>query len=88
MSAKHVVVHGRVQGVSFRAAAVDAATDLDVAGWVRNRDDGTVEMVLEGDDAAVARMLDWVRSGPSHADVSDVDVTDREPEGLRGFTES
>ena len=85
MRAKHVVVHGRVQGVSFRAAAADAATDLGVAGRVRNRDDGTVEMVLEGDDDAVGRMLDWARSGPPHADVTDLDVTDRGPEGLSGF---
>jgi acylphosphatase len=56
-----------------------------VGGWVTNRSDGAVEAVFEGDDAAVERMLDFVRSGPGHADVNDVEVTEEEAEGLDGF---
>lgn len=85
MASKHVIVRGQVQGVSFRAAAQDTAVDLGVAGWVRNRDDGSVEMVVEGDDEAVERMVGWARQGPAAAEVTDVDVTDTEPQGSRSF---
>jgi len=85
MSSKHLVVRGTVQGVFFRSSAAETAGDLGVAGWVRNRDDGSVEMVVEGDDDAVDRMVDWAGRGPEQAEVSDVEVTDRDPEGLDGF---
>jgi acylphosphatase len=88
MSAKHVVVHGQVQGVFFRASAEQQAASLGVTGWVRNRDDGTVEMLVEGDDDAVARMLDWAREGSPQASVSGVDVSDAEPQGLSRFTQN
>jgi acylphosphatase len=88
MASKHIVVRGQVQGVNYRSAAQDAAGDLGVAGWVRNRDDGSVEMVVEGDDDAVERMVGWARQGPSAAEVSDVEVTDTEPQGLRSFDQA
>ncbi|GLZ44471.1 acylphosphatase [Actinomycetospora sp. NBRC 106375] len=88
MQSKHIVVHGRVQGVFYRASAQDAAGDLGVAGWARNRDDGTVEMVVEGEDDAVEKMIAWAREGSSHARVTDVEVTDAEPQGLRTFETS
>ncbi|PVY96531.1 acylphosphatase [Actinomycetospora cinnamomea] len=88
MTSKHIVVSGRVQGVNFRSAAQDAATDLGIAGWVRNRDDGSVEMLVEGDDDAVERMVGWARQGPSAAEVTDVDVTDTEPQGLSSFEQA
>ena len=78
-------VHGRVQGVFFRASTVEEAERRGVAGWVANRDDGTVELVAEGEAEAVDGLLDWTRSGPSRADVDDVEVTEEEPQGLRGF---
>jgi acylphosphatase len=56
-----------------------------VAGWARNTQEGTVEAVLEGEGAAVERIVEWCRSGPSHAEVDDVTVVAREPEGLGGF---
>jgi acylphosphatase len=82
---RRVVVHGRVQGVFFRDSTRRQAEKSGVAGWARNREDGTVEAVFEGDDDAVARIVDWVREGPGHADVERVDVTEEEPEGLSGF---
>jgi acylphosphatase len=85
MSARYAVVHGRVQGVFYRASAEQEATRLGVAGWVRNLPDGTVELVVEGDDAAVGRMLDWAGRGPSRAEVTGVDVEGRPEEGLSGF---
>jgi acylphosphatase len=53
---------------------------------VANREDGSVEAVFEGDDDAVREMVDWVRHGPSRAEVTGVDVTDERPEGLPDFS--
>lgn len=84
-SRRHVVVHGGVQGVFFRDSARDEAERQGVAGWVRNREDGAVEAVFEGAPQAVERLVDWCRSGPSSADVEDVEATEEEPEGVSGF---
>jgi acylphosphatase len=80
-----VVAHGRVQGVFFRDTARRRAADAGVAGWISNRSDGAVEAVFEGDEDAVARMVAFMRDGPRGADVSDVEQSDEEPEGLSGF---
>jgi acylphosphatase len=85
MIAKHVIVHGRVQGVFYRAGAQRRADELGVAGWVRNLDDGTVEMVVEGEADAVDRMVSWAGDGPMQAEVSGLDVDDLDPQGLDGF---
>jgi acylphosphatase len=82
---RHLIVSGRVQGVFFRDSVREQAGVEGVAGWVANRDDGTVEAVLEGDEAAVEAVVAFCREGPSHADVDDVDVSEEEPEGLEGF---
>ena len=82
---RHVVVRGDVQGVFFRDSARLEADRRGVTGWVANRGDGSVEAVFEGDDAAVEALVDFCRSGPSQADVRDVEVTEEEPEGLDGF---
>ena len=86
MTAKHVVVHGTVQGVGFRWFARVEATRLGITGWIRNRDDGTVETAIEGADDAVQAMLDWLRVGPPQASVLGVDVTDADPSDSRGFS--
>ncbi len=82
---KHVVVHGRVQGVFFRDSTQREAESRGVGGWVRNRDDGAVEAAFEGDADAVEAMVAFVREGPSSADVEEVEVSDEEPEGASGF---
>ena len=82
---RHVVVTGDVQGVSFRDATRQEAEQAGLAGWVRNRDDGSVEAVFEGDADAVERLVEWCRSGPSSADVDDVELTEAEAEGESGF---
>ena len=85
MKRVRVVARGRVQGVFFRDSTRREATTAGVNGWVANCPDGAVEAVFEGDDRAVDRMVDFVRSGPGHADVEDVEVTSEEPESLDGF---
>ena len=82
---RRVVVHGQVQGVFFRDSTERKARSRGVAGWVRNRSDGTVEAVFEGDPEAVESMVGFARSGPSRAEVRRVDVEEEEPEGLDGF---
>jgi acylphosphatase len=73
MSAVRVVVHGRVQGVWFRAWTRDQATMRGLAGWVRNRRDGTVEALFAGDDAKVEEMVALCGDGPPHAQVTQVE---------------
>ena len=77
----HVVIDGLVQGVNFRARTRDQARAAGVEGWVRNRDDGRVEAVFEGPQAAVKRVVDWCYSGPSYARVDHVDVAWERPTG-------
>jgi acylphosphatase len=82
---RRVVVHGLVQGVWYRETTRRRALQHGVAGWVRNRPDGTVEAVFEGEPEAVERLLAFARKGPSRAVVARVEVRTEEPEGLRGF---
>ena len=82
---KRVVVRGRVQGVFFRDTTRRHASSRGVAGWVSNRPDGAVEAVFEGEPEAVESLVRFAGQGPRGADVSDVEVTDEEPEGLSDF---
>jgi acylphosphatase len=82
---RRVVVSGLVQGVFFRDTCRREARAAGVAGWVRNRPDGTVEAVFEGPAEAVDRMVGWARIGPQYADVRAVEVRDEPPAGETGF---
>jgi acylphosphatase len=82
---RHAVIHGNVQGVFFRDSTRDQARSHGVSGWVRNREDGAVEAVLEGPPDAVEQLLHFLKQGPSHADVQRVDVEDEAPEGFDSF---
>ena len=82
---RRVVAHGRVQGVFFRDTVSSEADRRGVAGWVKNRDDGTVEAVFEGDPDAVQAMVDLCGSGPESADVAKLEAGEEQPEGLSGF---
>ncbi|MGH2983153.1 MAG: acylphosphatase [Solirubrobacterales bacterium] len=79
------MVSGRVQGVFFRDTARRRAEAAGVAGWVRNRSDGVVEAIFEGEPERVEDMVEFCRHGPSRAEVAKVEVIDEEPEGLSGF---
>ena len=83
MARKRVVtrVAGVVQGVYFRDYAQKEARSLDLSGWVRNRPDGTVEVVLEGEAEKVERMLAWLHTGSPQAEVTEVQVTEEQPLG-------
>lgn len=75
MIRRHVIVHGEVQGVVFRDSCRRRALDHGVRGWIRNRADGSVEAVFEGDDAAVTALCGWCESGPPAARVAGVEIT-------------
>jgi acylphosphatase len=82
---RRLVVHGFVQGVGFRYSLARQAQSRGVAGFAANRPDGTVEIVLEGEPEAVESLVRWCEDGPRGAVVSRVDVSEEQPEGLRGF---
>ena len=85
MHRRRVVVQGHVHGVFFRETTKRRALSRGVAGWVRNRRDGAVEAVFEGEREAVDALVAYAREGPRGARVDWVDVEAEEPEGLRGF---
>lgn len=74
MISERLTVRGRVQGVGYRDALQDEALRRGVAGWVRNRRDGSVEALLQGPPEAVAGLVAWARRGPPAARVSEVRV--------------
>lgn len=69
-----LVVKGRVQGVYFRASAQREARQLGLTGWVKNRPDGSVEMIVEGEEDQVKDFLSWAQHGPTTARVDKVDT--------------
>ena len=83
MSSRQIRVSGRVQGVGYRFALRDEAHRLGVKGWVRNRADGSVEALLQGDDEALAALVAWAKRGPRAARVDAVrdEPPSTEPEG-------
>ena len=93
VSTKHLIIHGLVQGVGFRAALAAEARRRRLAGWVRNRRDGTVEALVAGAPDQVEALIAWARRGPPAAQVTGVEVdTDRQAidsfaaaGGVRGF---
>jgi acylphosphatase len=79
----HVFVHGRVQGVGFRAATAAEAVRRGLAGWVRNRFDDSVEVVAEGEELPLQEFLSFLRLGPRLARVDRI-VVDWPPAGAAG----
>ncbi|AOY92629.1 acylphosphatase [Cupriavidus sp. USMAA2-4] len=80
----HIVASGRVQGVGYRAACAARASELALRGWVRNRSDGTVEVMARGSPGQLRALCDWMRIGPPAAQVLDLAVALSEGE-FQGF---
>jgi len=70
----HLVIHGRVQGVFFRDSMRRESQRLGIAGWARNTANGTVEAMVQGEQAAVDKIVQWAHRGPEYAQVSKVEV--------------
>ncbi|MGN6108761.1 MAG: acylphosphatase [Kofleriaceae bacterium] len=81
MRRARAIVTGRVQGVSYRASTASEARRLGLAGWVRNRADGSVELEVEGPAEIVAQLLAWCEHGPPAARVASVEVEELAPTG-------
>lgn len=82
----HVLVSGRVQGVFYRATAMQEARARSLTGWVRNNPDGRVEAVFQGSEPAVRSMLAWCGAGPPAARVAELEVSWEAPvPSERGF---
>lgn len=77
---KHLAISGRVQGVGFRFYMERKARELGILGWVRNRRDGSVESVVQGEPGTVEAIINWARRGPSSAVVAEVRVSEGEGE--------
>lgn len=73
-----ILVEGRVQGVFYRASAQREAQRLGITGYARNLPDGRVEILAQGQSAALHAFTAWCRQGPPHADVTDVVATPRD----------
>ncbi|MFT7559528.1 MAG: acylphosphatase [Flavobacteriales bacterium] len=73
---RHYTVWGRVQGVYFRASTQSRAIELSIVGWVRNTDEGAVELIAQAEEAVLAELETWLWRGPDYAKVTRVD---REP---------
>lgn len=82
---RHLVVHGRVQGVGYRNYISYKAGVLGISGWVRNRSDGSVEAVVQGTAEAVAEIIRCAERGPRAARVDRVDIAEAGGE-FPGFT--
>jgi acylphosphatase len=82
-----LTISGRVQGVGYRDWLVDTGQQLGLAGWVRNRVDGSVEALIVGDEQSVGEMIDACRRGPPLARVDEIDVEPMDLDILpEGFT--
>ena len=83
--AVHIIIYGHVQGVFFRASTQTQASALGVTGWVRNLQDGTVEVYAEGNQNALNRFIEWCRKGPPSAKVSRCDLDWIAPKAISNF---
>lgn len=77
----HVWISGRVQGIFFRANTRRKAMDLNLKGWVKNLEDGRIEVVIEGEDSDVRKMIEFLKKGPFGAKVTKFDLKEEKYKG-------
>jgi acylphosphatase len=85
MPTVNLIVKGRVQGVFYRATAKDVADEIGVVGWVKNTEEGNVEIMASGSEEQIQKMIEWCKKGPRKAIVTDVIVTNVEEENFKSF---
>lgn len=83
---RRLMIHGRVQGVYYRASAQAEALRLGLGGWVRNRATGEVEALVSGPEASVSAFIEWARNGPPAARVDRVDISEADAPGPGPFS--
>lgn len=82
---RRIKVHGKVQGVFFRKYAKRKAMELGLAGWVKNEEDGTVSLEIEGELHSILAMQSWLRLGPPESTVESLDISSGEEQGYQEF---
>lgn len=85
VEAIHIIVHGRVQGVWFRAGTKEQADELGLFGWVKNRPEGTVEIHAEGEKNQLEEFKAWCRKGTPAADVTSLDIDEVAAQEFKSF---
>ena len=80
LTAKHILVKGKVQGVFFRKNTRQVAEALNITGWVKNTEEGDVEIFAQAFEEEVAQLIEWCKQGPPRAAVEDVEVKDAKPD--------
>ena len=83
--AAHIIVHGKVHGVCFRASTQTKALGFNLKGWVRNLSNGTVEVHAEGNQDSIDQLIKWCQKGPPLAKVSRCDLDWIAPQGIDNF---
>lgn len=85
MPSVHLIIKGRVQGVFYRATALEIAKKLGISGWIKNTGEGNVETMAAGDQEALKLFIEWCREGPPDAQVTDISISPVENEKMEGF---
>ena len=85
METVNLLIKGKVQGVFYRASARDKAVELGITGWVKNTQDGNVEIVASGGKESLKEFIEWCHEGPSRAKVTAVTVTEMVTNNFPGF---
>ena len=85
MKCTHLIVSGRVQGVFFRANVRNKAVKLGLNGYAKNLNDGNVEVVAQGDEEKIKKLMDFIKKGPGIAKVTDMKIKHRELENFKSF---
>ena len=85
MPTVHLIIKGRVQGVFYRATAKDVADEIGVTGWVKNTEEGNVEILATGSDTQLRKLIDWCRIGPKKAVVTEVEISENKEENFKSF---
>jgi acylphosphatase len=81
----HLIIEGKVQGVYFRATAKDVADEIGVTGWVKNTEEGNVEIAATGNNEQLQKFVEWCRVGPRRAIVTNVQLKNIDEENFKSF---
>lgn len=85
MKSIHLIVSGKVQGVFFRDNTRKKAEELGIKGYAKNLQNGTVEIIVEGDEEKINELIDFIKKGPGIARVKDIKLKHKKPENFKSF---
>lgn len=85
MAAVHLIIQGKVQGVFYRVSAKKTAASLSIIGWVRNTQEGHVEIIAQGEEEQLQQFINWCKRGPSTAQVENVITEQAEEQPFKEF---